>query len=101
MGEVRGRVQRWTLASGGSGDSGRVRVPFSSVILAKRGSPTEGRGSTTSLLHSNQPGDSRAERENDSKFSEPLSLPGGTIEGILRLLAQALNDGNDLYNRPP
>ena len=64
-------------------------------------SPGQGQSNTTSLPRRNQRWDSRAERENDSKFSEPLSLPGGTIQGILRLLAQALNDGNDLYNRPP
>ena len=37
-----------------------------SVILAKRGSPVEGHSSTTSLPRQNHPGDSRAERENDS-----------------------------------
>ena len=44
---------------------GRGRVASSTVILAKRGSPRQGRGSTLSLPLLNHPGDSRAEREND------------------------------------
>ena len=44
---------------------GRGRVVVSTVILAKRGSPKEGHGSTLLLLSRNQRGDSRAEREND------------------------------------
>ena len=47
-------------------NSGRGRVALSTVILAKRGSPGQGRSSTLSLPFSNHPGDSRAERENDS-----------------------------------
>ena len=45
-------------------NSGRGRVA-STVILAKRGSPEEGQSSTLSFPRWNQPGDSRAEREND------------------------------------
>ena len=47
---------------------GRGRVIVSTVILAKRGSPKEGQGGTLLLLSRNQLGDSRAERENDSRF---------------------------------
>ena len=47
---------------------GRGRVKVSSVILAKRGSPEEGQRSTLSLPLLNHPGDSRAERENDSNI---------------------------------
>ena len=39
-------------------NSGRVRVALSSVILAKRGSPTEGQNSTLSLPRWNHLGDS-------------------------------------------
>ena len=44
---------------------GRAGVAFFSVILAKRGSPGQGRGSALSLPWQNHLGDSRAEREND------------------------------------
>ena len=46
-----------------------------SVILAKRGSPKEGQSSALSLYSRNQPWDSRAERENDSRFSASSPFP--------------------------
>ena len=49
---------------------GRGRVALSSVILAKRGSPGQGQSSTLPFPRQNQPGDSRAERENDSNVLE-------------------------------
>ena len=48
-------------------NSGRGRAALSAVILAKRGSPGQGQGGTRALHSRNQPGDSRAERENDSR----------------------------------
>ena len=38
-------------------DRGRARVALSSVILAKRGSPTQGQSGTSSLPWWNHPGD--------------------------------------------
>ena len=57
---------------------GCARVALSSVILAKRGSPEEGHGSTSSFPRQNQPGDSRAERENDV---QELKCAAGCIRG--------------------
>ena len=61
---------------------GRARVALFSVILAKRGSPGQGQGSTLLLPWWNQRGDSRAERENDSRVSVRCRYRGGTIWGI-------------------
>ena len=76
---------------------GRGRVAIS-VLQRPQAveSPTQGLGSTISLPRQNHLGDSRAERENDSIFSEPSSLLSATNRGILRLLAQALNDVQNL-----
>ena len=63
-------------------NSGCGRVFSSTVILAKRGSPRQGLGSTSSFPRQNHPGDSRAKRENDSRFSASLSLPSATNRGI-------------------
>ena len=49
----------------------------------------------------NHRGDSRAERENDVQyFQSRCHYPGGAIGGILRLLAQALNDVQELWCVP-
>ena len=68
-------VQELRCVPGCVGERGRGRVALSSVILAKRGSPGQGQGSTLSLPWWNQQGDSRAKRENDSRISEPSPLP--------------------------
>ena len=69
---------------------GRVRVALSSVILAKRGSHIQGQSSTSSFPRQNQPGDSRAERENDSNVLEYVVVimvePFGGFFGRLRSL---------------
>ena len=77
-------------------NSGRGRVALSSVILAKRGSPTEGQSSTLSLPRCNQRGDSRAERENDSRVSEPSSLPRQSHSGDSSVALLPLNDVQEL-----
>ena len=53
-----------------------TREPKFSVILAKRGSPTQGLGSTLSFPRWNHLGDSRAERENDVHNGD--CVPGRT-----------------------
>ena len=68
-------AKRGSPRQGHTPNRGRVRPAASSVILAQRGSPRQGQGSTLSFPRQNQPGDSRAERENDSNVLEPLSLP--------------------------
>ena len=63
--------------------NGRGRVAFSTVILAERGSPGQGLGGTLSLSRWNQPGDSRAERENDvQELKRRSRYPSATNRGI-------------------
>ena len=61
------RMSCESLNCGAGCAGGRGRVIASTVILAQRGSPIEGRSSTLSFPRWNQQGDSRAERENDSR----------------------------------
>ena len=85
---MQGAAVTWTR----EGRHGRGRVVSFSVILAKRGSPTQGLGSTSSLPRWNQQGDSRAERENDSRIESHCRYrykPTGGFFGRLRL---PLND---------
>ena len=69
---------------------GRGRVALSSVILAKRGSPTQGQSSASPFPRCNQRWDSRAERENDSNVLEYVVVtmvePFGGFFGRLRSL---------------
>ena len=68
------------------------RATSTTVILTKRGSPGQGRQSAISFPRRSRLGDSRAERENDSVFSELVSLPRQNQRGDSSPAAQALND---------
>ena len=56
----------------------------------------QGQGGTSSLPLCNQQGDSRAERENDSRVSEPSSLPRQSHSGDSSVALLPLNDVQEL-----
>ena len=85
--------------------SGRGRVTPSAVILAKRGSPGQGLSGAVSLPVQTNRGIPARSARMTAGFENACRYHGGAILGILRLLAQALNDsriwGDSLVARAP
>ena len=71
---------------GNTPNRGRGRVASSTVILAKRGSPRQGQSSTSSLPSATNRGIPARSARMTAEFESHRRYPGGTIQGILRLL---------------
>ena len=81
-------------------NSGRGGVALSSVILAKRGSPTQGRAVRRRFPGATNGGIPARSARMTAEFEKARRYPGATNQGILRSLALPLNDRKILQSLP-